>query len=89
MAAQINRRALTTGILAATAAPAIAHNAGSAGISLRGDDTFPPARPRCVFWARLPLSVLPDGCVAHAVARHTGRDRRRGARHGLGELRLW
>ena len=38
MAAQINRRALAAGILAATAAPAIAR-AGHSVPTLRGDDT--------------------------------------------------
>lgn len=54
MTSRITRRALTAGILAATAAPAAAYNAGSAGIALRGDDT---ARlpDHAAFWARLPL----------------------------------
>ncbi|UIY45769.1 hypothetical protein [Methylobacterium radiotolerans] len=55
MAAQINRRALTTGLVAVTAAPAVADvPANLRGCSLRGDDT---ARlpDHAAFWARLPL----------------------------------
>jgi hypothetical protein len=55
MGAQINRRALTTGLLAATAAPAVADvPANLRGRSLRGDDT---ARlpDHAAFWSRLPL----------------------------------
>lgn len=54
----INRRTLAAGLLAATAGPAVAHNAGSLGISLRGDDT---ARlpDHAALWSRMPLPFTP------------------------------
>ncbi|XYD12603.1 hypothetical protein R1A27_34535 (plasmid) [Methylobacterium sp. NMS12] len=53
MAAQINRRALAAGILAASAVPATAKDTRPVG-TLRGDDT---ARlpDHAAFWSRLPL----------------------------------
>lgn len=53
MSARINRRALAAGLLAATAAPAVA-----SGPILRGDDT---ARlpDHSALWARMPLPFTP------------------------------
>lgn len=59
MSARINRRALTAGILAATATPVIADvPANPWGRALRGDDT---ARlpDHAAFWARMPLPFTP------------------------------
>ena len=58
MSARINRRALAAVLLAASATPAVAHNAGSLGTSLRGDDT---ARlpDHAALWVRMPLPFTP------------------------------
>lgn len=60
MTTRINRRALTAGILAATAVPAAARNIGKSDDkpALRGDDT---ARlpDHAAFWSRLPLPFTP------------------------------
>jgi hypothetical protein len=53
MAAQINRRALAAGILAATAVPTIAKDTRTVG-TLRGDDTT-RLPDHAAFWSRLPL----------------------------------
>lgn len=56
MTARINRRALAAGLIAATAAPAVARNIGKSDdkSALRGDDA---ARlpDHAAFWSRLPL----------------------------------
>ncbi|SDO55710.1 hypothetical protein SAMN05216360_12728 [Methylobacterium phyllostachyos] len=57
MTTRIDRRALAAGILAATAAPAVAMDTRTVGI-LRGDDT---ARlpDHAALWARMPLPFTP------------------------------